>query len=196
MKQVVYDGIGRLLKSLKSMKLSEMDVEKCKQRLVNIVALLNKLDETIEQSEICAIDVDLDLLTHKLNVILHDGDGSEEDFSQAVVDGVKRNDETALYLEDILLRCKSCSIPKLDSFKESKAQELTKSMLNSQEFIMNFIHEIVWPEIFRRLDQKKKRKQLMVDLKKITSEERQMIEGVGSDCVESILGNVEPFQQI
>lgn len=167
---MAYGEIGKLLKSLKSFKMNEKEVEKCKHRLVSLITLLDKLEETIERSNMVAIDINLDLLNHKLNAILRDSDYNEDDFNHLDVD--KRHDETALYLEDILLRCKSSSLPRMDSFRKSKSHELTKVMLNSQEFIMNFIHEIVWPEILKRLDQKKKRKQLMVDLENLTIEEK------------------------
>lgn len=192
LKQLIYDEIGKLLKSLKSPSTSEIDVKKSKRRLVILVALMNNLDETIEHSRTSAVDANLDLLNHKLNAVLQGGNVCANDFNQVDLD--KRHDETALYLEDILLRCNSCNLPKMDSFKESKSQEVTKVMLHSHEFIMNFMHEIVWPEIFKRLDQKKKRKRLMVDLKNYTSEERQMVEEVGSECIDSILRNTDSFK--
>lgn len=189
---MAYAGIDGLLHSLKSPKLNESEVETCKKRLTSLVGLLNKLEKTIEGSETSAIDVDLDLLSHKLSSILYDGDLDEDDPNDPIMDSGKRGDENALYLEDVLLQCKWCRIPKKDSIGESK-YELTKALLTSQEFIMNFVHEIVWPEIFKRMDQKKKRKQLMVDLKNLTSEERQMVESLGNDCVDSILGSNGTF---
>lgn len=194
LKQMTYEEIGKLLKSLKSFQLNEMEVEKCKKQLVNLVALLNKLEEVIERSEMSAIDNDLDLLNHKLNAILYDGDADEDNFDQSMVDLDRRHDEAALYLGDILLRCYSCDVPKHGHRQESQAREQTRAMLNSQEFIMNFVHEIVWPEMFKRLDKKQKRKQLMVDLKNLTSEEAEMVEAVGKAVVESILGNADSFR--
>lgn len=194
MKQMTYEEIGKLLKSLKSFKLNEMEVEKSKQRLVNLVALLNKLEEVIERSEISAIDNDLDLLNHKLNSILYDGDVNEDNFDQSMVDLDRRHDEAALYLGDILLHCYSCKVPKHEHSQESQEREQTRAMLNSQEFIMNFVHEIVWPEIFKRLDEKKKRRQLMVDLENLTSEEAEIVDAVGKSVVETILGNVDTFR--
>lgn len=192
LKQMTYDGIGGLLKSLKSPKLNETEVETYKKRLASLVGLLNKLEKTVERSEMSAIDIDLDLLSHKLSSILYDGDFDEDEVDDPIMGSGEREDETALYLEDILMQCKWCHIPKKDSMRESK-YELTRTMLSSQEFIMNFVHEIVWPEIFKRMDQKKKRKQLMVDLKNLTSEERQMVESLGNDCVESILCSNSSF---
>lgn len=194
MKQMTYEEIDKLLNSLKSSKLNEMEVEKCKQRIVNLVALLNKLEETIERTEMSAIDNELDLLNHKLNAIVHDGDLNEDDFDPSMMDLDKRDDEAALYLGDILLCCYSCRVPKTNSLRETQLQEQTRAMLNSQEFIMNFIHETVWPEIFKRYDQKKKRKQLMVDLKNLTSDEVEMVDAVGQAVVESILGNVDSYR--
>lgn len=194
LKQIAYDHIDKLVKLLKLSKLSETDVEKCKKRLQNLVALLNKLAETVDRSEACPIDTELDLLSHKLNSVVHDGEFSKDDNIRSTTGLKIHHDETAIYLEDILIRCKTCSLPRVDPLTKSKSMELTKTILSSQEFIMNFIHEIVWPEIFKRLDRKKKRKQLMVDLKKLTSEERQMVEDIGKDCVESILDNSDPFE--
>lgn len=195
MKQTAYDELGKLVKALKSFKLTGMEVEKCKERLVNLVALLNKLGEAINRSEMCAIDADLDLLYHKFNAILHDGNFSNDCNPMDVV-LCGQNDETALYLEDILTRCKSCCLPPKDSCRESLSRQQTSATLNSQEFIMDFMHEVVWPEIFRRLDQQKRRKTLMVDLEKLASQERRMVKEVGSDCVAAaLLAHIVPFRE-
>lgn len=177
------------MKTLQAPAVTAMQVEMGRKHLRHLVAVLHKLEDAVKRSERDAIDSDLDMLSHKLNHIVHESTMHIDDLNEIEIDFMQPKDEIAHFMESILQRSPSPMLPKHNAFARAKPAKVTELMLNSQEFIMNFIRDIVWPEIFKRIDNKKKRKRLMLDLNRITSTEVTMVEDVGGDFVDAIIQN-------
>lgn len=170
---------------------------------------MNKLEETINESPSTSIDSILDLLHHKFNSISLESikrnknlsllNQSEQEKLVRDIKSIHRNELTSVYLEEIVSKyfAKEKTIKSsLQNKNARKSAHRAQSASNTYEtrtIVLDLIENYIWPEIFSRLDQhtQHNRKQIRVDLKRLTSDEELMVKDVGCDCIDSILFNMK-----
>lgn len=158
------------------------------------------LKELLANVRFESIESLLELLIHKFNTILTEGDVSDlfngkllvmpKTYEHVDVEEfrMEKNAISSLYLDDILKQCTNMKQEKLDKYVKS-IDCSTLDNLNSEK--TNVKNDIVWPEEIDTFEcHADDRKYLKVDLKRLTTEEAAMIESIGQDCVSDIIDNL------
>lgn len=173
MKQRIFDELEKSVKRV-------TDVNG-KKRIAELIRLLNKLNEIIDESSEKSIETGLELLGHKLSAVMNASAGCEKALSLdrrealQAVQSPQRNDSDRLYLGALLAHC---------GLAESAMQDKWE---DSRDLVADVIDGCVWPDIFRRIEQRTNRPQITVDLVRLTSEEKSVVEDVASECVETFM---------
>lgn len=104
------------------------------------------------------------------------------------------DDISSAYLNDILRRCIHYS--ELQQSKE-EPNEMATAINSMRATEMNDDDDVllmrdIWPDIMDRLENylDNRKKQIKVDLKRLTSEEEAMVESVRNECVENIIEEI------
>lgn len=200
LKQSIHDEITKQLKLIDKIRNETgngVEVATSKQKIAKLLEILSKLSELLNQVQHRSIDEFVDLANHKFNAILTESNvnsllDTDEPammipFMRNVPDNFAqpKTDFTSIYLNDILKRCSE-----LDDANECIVDDASNSF-DTKAIVSNTVMDFVWPEVFQRLDSyQQQRKQIKVDLKRLTSEEEAMVESIGRDCVEDIMENL------
>lgn len=191
MKQRIFD---KLEKSMKHH--SQQQTINEKKRITELIHLLNKLNEIIEESSEKSIEKRLDMLGHKLNVITKNDStkysntlSSKRNELLQSNNSLHQNQSEFFYIEHLLMQC-GLSLNDKHNNNNKKLSKLTMLQEKSEcthDLILNVIENFIWPDIFERIEQRTNRPQITVDLHRLTSEEKLMIEDVANECVETLI---------
>lgn len=165
----------------KSMKHANTTNEK--KRIAELIHLLNKLNEIIDESSEKSIESGLEMLGHKLNVIVNESVKYTDTMSFNPNELLQQNRCEYYYLEDLLIQC---GLIERDNKKSTKLSTQDRAEC-THELVSNVIENFVWPDIFKRIEHRMRRPQITVDLHRLTSEEKSMIEDVASECIETFM---------
>lgn len=164
-----------------------------------MLKMLGYLKELLQNIAHISIDSFLDLLTHKFHVIETESsinDLLNFDIRKLVStahfnpshshwrshEPLSTADISSAYLNDILRRC--------SELKPSKKAEINPNDTNSMAGGMDDVmRNIIWPDIMDRLEiyLNNRKRQIKVDLNRLTSEEAAMVESVRNECVDNII---------
>lgn len=206
MQQSIHGEISKQLKSIdriRQMPKEYGDADQAalhKQKISELLMILTKLKELLNHVQYESIDEFVDLLLHKFNAILNESNVNNllasiehpiYGYSSRRQEGNSAQTEhfTTIYLNDILKRCNEMIGKKSPNAIDDNHDVATGAgTMTTESIVINTIMNFVWPEIFQRLDNyQRQRKQINVDLKRLTSEEEAMVESIGHDCVEDIM---------
>lgn len=175
-------------------------IQEIKKRLAKILKIHVNLKELLANVRFESIETLLELLIHKFNTILTEGDVSDlfnekllvmpKTYEHVDVEEfrMEKNAISSMYLDDILKQCTNMKQEKLDKYVKS-IDCTTLDNLNAEKTHVK--NDIVWPgEIDTFECHSDDRKYLKVDLKRLTTEEAAMIESIGQDCVSDIIDNL------
>lgn len=209
LQQTIHNEIANKLKSIDKLraavtttfarhndeKMARKIIEQ-KNRIAEMLKMLTYLKELLQNIPHISIDSFLDLLTHKFHVI--ETESSVNDLlnfgnQKKVVstthfkppshlhEPLSTDDISSAYLNDILRRCSE-----LKKSNEKPTEIDTNSMKAAE---MNDVVRGIWPDIMNRLENylDNRKKQIKVDLKRLTSEEEAMVESIRTECVENII---------
>lgn len=170
-----------------------------KNKIAEMLKMLTYLKELLQNIPHISIDSFLDLLTHKFHVIETESSindllnldiqkvMSSTHFNPSHLHEPSSTDDISLaYLNDILRRCSELKS------KETPNEMNTNSMavVTARAAAMNdAMMRDIWPDIMDRLENylKNRKKQIKVDLKRLTSEEEAMVDSIRNECVENII---------
>lgn len=203
MQQTIHDEISNKLKSIDKLrktlpsnddKITTLNISEYKNKIAEMLKILAHLKELLQNISHISIDSFLDLLMHKFNVIrtectvndLLNADAQRtfmpSPFVSDIYDSLSDDFSSAAYLNDILRRC--------SELKQVQTDNATDDIEN---VVMTnaVVRDIVWPDVMDRLESYlDQRKQIKVDLKRLTSEEEAMVQSVRNECVESIIDDL------
>lgn len=169
-----------------------------KNKIAEMLKILGQLKELLQNISHISIESFLDLLMHKFNVIETEctvNDLLNTDIqklmspahirSSTFCDITLTDDFSSAYLNDILRRCSELKQEESNKNDDSDDDGHKESIDN---FAANDMMRDVWPDIMDRLENYlDHRKQIKVDLKRLTSEEEAMVESIRNECVENII---------
>lgn len=141
-----------------------------REQIAELICLFDKLNKIIDESAEKSVDADLELLGHKLDVLITRDACTQSALPIDRVELFDGNMATAenhcerFFLEDLLLRC-GRSPP-----SEKRSNQLAEQQEEKSE-----------------RKREPKRLQLTVDLHRLTSEEKSMIADVTRECVDSVI---------
>lgn len=199
-----YDEDGKMM----AWKITEQ-----KNKIAELLKMLAYLKELLQNVPHISIDSFLDLLMHKFHVIEtestvndllnldiqkvavstarhHHRSNSSPHLHEPSMMMTATDDISSAYLNDILRRCSELQQSKeepneMDTTVNStlRATEMNDDMLLMRD---------IWPDIMDRLENylDNRKKQIKVDLKRLTSEEEAMVESVRNECVENIIEEI------
>lgn len=201
LQQTIHDEISNKLKSIDKLRAtattdekSPMKIMEYKNKIAEMLKILAHLKELLQNIPHISIDSFVDLLMHKFNVIqtectineLLNAEMTQKPMSTHFTDDdifdSLNDDFSSAYLNDILQRC-----------SELKQEATTnKTPADVENVVTNtVVREVVWPDVMDRLENYlEHRKQIKVDLKRLTSEEEAMVESVRNECVENIIDDL------
>lgn len=211
MQQTIHNAISNKLKSIDKLrstvtvdeKTTALKITEHKNKIAEMLKILAHLKELLQNIPHISIDSFVDLLMHKFNVIQTECtvndllnaeaaqpmivSSSSHFASMDIYDSLNDDFSSAAYLNDILRRCSELKqVQQADDDKDSDDVE------NEANVVTNaVVRDIVWPDVMDRLENYlDQRKQIKVDLKRLTSEEEAMVESVRNECVESIIDDL------
>lgn len=215
LQQTIHDEISNKLKSIDKLRTSvtvdektALKITELKNKIAEMLKILAHLKELLQNIPHISIDSFVDLLMHKFNVIQTEctvndllnaeapqpvivSSSSSHFASMDIYDSLNDDFSSAAYLNDILRRCSELKRVQADDDKtatdddDDVENEATTVVTNA------LVREIVWPDVMDRLENYlDQRKQIKVDLKRLTSEEEAMVESVRNECVESIIDDL------
>lgn len=171
-----------------------------KNKIAEMLKMLAYLKELLQNISHISIDSFLDLLTHKFHVI--ETESSINDLLnldiQKVVSTTHFNpshlhepsstdDISSAYLNDILRRCSELKSKEKPNEMDTNSMAVAAAAATATG--MNDVMRDIWPDIMDRLENylDNRKKQIKVDLKRLTSEEEAMVESIRNECVEHII---------
>lgn len=186
LQKAIYDEIGNKLKLIDTFratassasKIDRMQIAEQKNHIAEMLKMLSHLKLCQFNIQQISIDSILDWLTHTFNAI----SAKDQAFSCAMVKGPNataeliqplREEVSSVYLNEILRKC--------DELNTAQSEETVDD-------IEGVIRDTVWPEIMQRLNNcLDSRKKIKVDLSRLSSEEKTMVENVGNEMVSDIV---------
>lgn len=177
-----------------------------KNKIAEMLKMLGYLKELLQNITHISIESFLDLLMHKFHVI--ETESSINDLLNVDVQKMvsarhhfnlreplpstmtMTDDISSAYLNDILRRCSELQ----QQSKAAKPNEMDTSVSHSVRAteLNDVLMRDIWPDIMDRLENylDNRKKQIKVDLKRLTSEEEAMVESVRNECVENIIEEI------
>lgn len=201
LQQTIHDEISNKLKSIDKLRATlsastdeiiDTKITGYKNKIAEMLKIHSHLKELLHNVHQISIDSFVDLLTHKFNVILTESSVNEllsfdeiklpsMNFGLQTIE-LSKDDVTSVYLNDILRRCSDLK----QNEQLDEADDEVENVMTDEA-----VRDIVWPEVMDRLENYlDHRTKIKVDLNRLTTEEEAMVEGIGNDCVESIIDSL------
>lgn len=193
-------------------KMMAWKITEQKNKIAEMLKMLAYLKELLENIPHISIDSFLDLLMHKFHVI--ETESSINDLLNLDIEKMlstrhhfnpslhlheplpallssTTDDISSAYLNDILRRCSELQQQQHQSKEKPNEMDTVTQSMRATEMNDVLMHDI-WPDIMDRLENylDNRKKQIKVDLKRLTSEEEAMVESIRNECVENIIEEI------